>query len=564
MPIIGGSTYFRPAVLLTFIAEFAAFDGIPRASRAINLLIHLGNCFLVALLVMRCAALAAGAKLSALPPFGATLLATAAALVYGLHPSLIESAGWVSGRFDLMVTFFSLLAILAAVQTDRAPRHWVIAVLVFLALLSKEMAIVLPAVVWVFRCVAIQRQPWDVQNLPLCEWKLLGAIALSTGAYIALRSLVHPGLVHVDPTVASQSAHPVRFLILVGTTLLFYLRLLVYPYRDTNPMHPFDLSDVASASLAGGLAITCLVFGLMLPLIAWRLRWPALWLWCAALFALAPVLNIIPLRLGGNIGENRFLTLPLALTVCALSYSFALGYARLVDRRKLFVTASAIPTLFLVLVNSAFVHATLPIWRSDVTLMASSFAQYPNDVRAASSYLRATMNTASRTVALGLVEKQFGGPDIPVALLTPLATALALEGRRLEAITYFEKALKETFENSFGDIDPVARYAEVRQAWGEPELAQPMIDRVKAIRASKPAAGDDYLIAHLEMRQALLLQDDARFIGGLTLMRASVPMDMQILSRIAITTFRNAVCKRAGESGKNAFCDDEHWRKLVE
>lgn len=561
MPVMTGSTYFRPAVLLSFVAEFSIFDGFSRASRSINLLIHLGNCVFVALLVRRCATMSDNGSVISMPTYAVNILAALASLLYGLHPSLIESAGWVSGRFDLMVTFFSLSALLLAIRTDREPKYWAVAVCTFAALMSKEMAITLPVVILLFRSVAMHIDMRNLRELFRTNKKLAVALFVSVALYIAIRLVVHPGLIHVDEAIVSGVAQPLGFLTLVGSTLLFYLRVIVYPYRDTNPMHPFELTDAVASTSEVGASFVVLLAALAFPLIGWRFRWSSLWLWCAMLVSLAPVLNILPLRLEGSIGENRFLTFPLAIAVCALAYSFAAIYRVLESRRKLLLLCALITTPFVVAANAAFVHATLPIWRSDATLFASCFTQYPRNVRAAESYLQSTMLTADRSTALRRIEMQYAGVEVPAALLTPLAAALAMEGRRGDATKYFEKALLIRTTDGSDNMETVSRYAEALQTWGEAKRAEPMIERAKAIRRSRAAPSNSFLIAHLEMRQAVLLNDQKRFTSGLALMTAAVPAEMQVSSRMAISTFRSNFCRDVLASHLAGVCNDEVWQQ---
>lgn len=83
------------------------------------------------------------------------LLSVAAAVVFALHPIHSEAVAWIGDITDLEVTFFILLAFWCYLGADKPPfQAWVrrIAGALFfaLALLSKEIAVVLPPVVTVF------------------------------------------------------------------------------------------------------------------------------------------------------------------------------------------------------------------------------------------------------------------------------------------------------------------------------------------------------------------------------------------------------------------------------
>ncbi|WP_347268519.1 hypothetical protein [Paracoccus sp. (in: a-proteobacteria)] len=564
MPVLDGTTYFRPMVLLSFVIEFALSDGNPRVSHAVNLAIHLINCALVGLLARNCARMAVRGAPKNSPTLWEDWVAPAAALLYGLHPAMVESAAWVSGRFDLMVTAFSLAALALVTSQCRSNLSWWAAMCVLFALFSKEMAITLPAIIWIFRAVATGISPVRFGEMMRSNTTLITGIAASVVIYLAIRAVVHPGMIHVDSSVSALADSPLRVVLLVAATLLFYLRLLVYPYRDTNPIHPLEIDDVLRLTNASTPSLVCLSLTLLLPLVAWRLRSTTAWLFFAAVISLLPVLNIIPLRLGGNIGENRFLALPLAIVVSAGVYGFARAMASSVDRRKALLVCAAPFVVLLVLGNIAFVRAILPIWRSDATLFASNFTQYPGDVRATASYLQATSHTPDRAAALARVERQLRGQEVAPALLTPYAVALALEGRKNEAITFFDRALEIKDTNGLPDMQTISRYAEVRQMWNEPAAAEPLIARALALRAAKHAAGDDYLISHLEMRQAILTGDITRFSKGYALLKNSVPVEMQAASRLGMTTFRTTFCQVYASGSDNAFCRSEVWQRLIQ
>jgi len=84
---------------------------------------------------------------------------TVAALAFGLHPILTEPVGWISSRFDILVSLFLLLSVwLFARRYQRLS-----AAVFFLALLSKEMALTFPFLIvgWLlFQRRAVKESVW--------------------------------------------------------------------------------------------------------------------------------------------------------------------------------------------------------------------------------------------------------------------------------------------------------------------------------------------------------------------------------------------------------------------
>ena len=124
--------FYRPVVLASFSVNYALF-GLHAFPYALTNLVLLAAC---AWLVARL-----GTALG-LGPIAATV--AAAAWCFNFH-AVNMALLWISGRTALLLTLFSLLAVLAAMR-----RHWwLTAMFCVLAMLSKEEAITLPCfVIW--------------------------------------------------------------------------------------------------------------------------------------------------------------------------------------------------------------------------------------------------------------------------------------------------------------------------------------------------------------------------------------------------------------------------------
>ncbi len=154
---------WRPAVTATFAADVALADALaPGHSAAwmhgLNVLIFAALC---AALWSLCHALGASP--------GA---ATAAALLLAFHPAASEACVWLVARADLMLALFGLLYLRAHVRD----RHGAALGWLALALLSKETALVLPAVAALWK-VARARHGGERLN-----WRPWAGVAVAVGA----------------------------------------------------------------------------------------------------------------------------------------------------------------------------------------------------------------------------------------------------------------------------------------------------------------------------------------------------------------------------------------------
>ena len=144
----GGRYYFRPLVQISFYLDQALFFCQPQILHLENILIHCLNTLLVFFLARR--------LLYRSRQEGDGIIPLLAALFFGLHPLCTEPVNWISGRTDLLATFFVLLAFHVLVSNGSHFKWWrqiLSALFLLLGLLSKEVAagmflLVIVALLW--------------------------------------------------------------------------------------------------------------------------------------------------------------------------------------------------------------------------------------------------------------------------------------------------------------------------------------------------------------------------------------------------------------------------------
>ena len=174
-----GSLYFRPLGLSLWWLSAALFDNAPRGHYAMNLVLHLGT---VAALYTLMQSLRRDAPLNA-----------AWSAVYAVHPLAIGTSLWLSDRFDLFATAFSLLALSAAIGYVRRPGvRGLLAMLacILVAFMAKETAIV--GAFAACALIALPNREWPLAARQ--RWPAVIAIVLLTGAWLGYRAamLVNP------------------------------------------------------------------------------------------------------------------------------------------------------------------------------------------------------------------------------------------------------------------------------------------------------------------------------------------------------------------------------------
>ena len=376
-----GSPYWRPTTTLWFIINHRLFglDG--------TLGWHLGNialhalATLLAFLVMR--RLGMG-----------VLIAGAAAWVLAVHPTRTESVAWISGVPDLLlgVGFLgALLCVLGLIErrdgapethTKRAPKWllWAGAILLYIvALGSKEVAIVFPAVAFV---AALRWRPRDAEapeqgvrpdgSSWLAAAKLAAPFAVLAGAYLLVRAPIVAGA--TDSAEGPGLAAVVRTLPLTG---LFYVRQIVLPYwlGPSYPLRPVTAPDV---------------FNVVLPLIALAaIGAGMLWLALGRAASRAALVGVVlfvlalaPAGLAASIApelmvQDRYLYLPLmGFVMVFLAGAQRLLTPRIGPERPGAMLTVAVGALCLPLAVQSFRYA--PAWAGNAQLWNWAVKNDPN------------------------------------------------------------------------------------------------------------------------------------------------------------------------------------------
>lgn len=153
--------HYRPLVVLSYAINYAMGGLNPVGYHVVNLVFHVGTAFLVFLIVK--AMLGGGAEevrsqksedgRQIQEARGTFFAAVAAGLIFLVHPFNSEAVNYITARFGLMSGFFYLLAFYCWVRYRgvAATSYYVACILSFIAaMLSKEVAVTLPAVLWLY------------------------------------------------------------------------------------------------------------------------------------------------------------------------------------------------------------------------------------------------------------------------------------------------------------------------------------------------------------------------------------------------------------------------------
>ncbi len=292
-----GSDYWRPMLLMVFGAQWHLWQNWMVGYHAVNLLFHLANGLLLFLLL-----------LSLFPPETnkKKYLAFFTALVFLIHPVQTEAVSYVNSLGDSLSVFFMFLGLklfLKALTDLRQPyyKNWryYISVLCYpLAIMSKETAIIMPALVglvWWFADKTSNgvtaRKNFGSQVIKLLE--VLGLFIITAGVYIFLRATIlnFGGTFNLFGHESNLFTSNIGVRVLTFFRILWaYVGLLAWPQH----LHMERSLEWATSFAHVDVIFGTLIFSIIFSLALWQfnkknaISFGLLWF----LLALAPTSNI--------------------------------------------------------------------------------------------------------------------------------------------------------------------------------------------------------------------------------------------------------------------------------
>ncbi len=341
-PVIGGGLY-RPLPLASYAIDWQ-LSGAAWWFHAVNIAWHAGASVAVAWLARQ---------------WSGERAALAAGLLFAVHPVHVEAVANIVGRAELMAALFAILSAYAALAHDRL---WWSAVALAAGLLSKENAVVAPALIaWGWMMELAPRPSRRRMAAYLVSWVALGAV------YIVVRwnVLGHELVGRAAPVFFGAS--PVAVRVTAVAALADVARLLVFPLTlrvDYSPAERTLVTTPLDPRFALGLLCVA-AWGALLWL-AWRRgrRVEAFGLgWIA--IALFPVSNlVVPV---GVLLAERALYLPSAGLVLAVG-----AWLKDLDTRRLALVLS-----MLVLAGGVLTLLRVPVWRDTRSMITSELEDSP-------------------------------------------------------------------------------------------------------------------------------------------------------------------------------------------
>jgi tetratricopeptide (TPR) repeat protein len=363
-----GSGFWRPLFLLWLLANRSLFGLAPWGWHLTTVGLHCAAAVLLYVLARRL--------------LRDRFLASVAALLFGVYPATVETAAWISGATDSLLCVFLLGSLLWFLRAEQRPSRLElgISLLIYaLALLVKETAVILPALVLAHTWPS-RYDPEDRGSAAKFRHALRAVLPYLavTAVYVGVRALVLVGAQRA-PLLTGTAAMAMTW----PAAIWFYLRLLFFP----NIVSPhYDLKVITNFGLGAVLlpaaALIALAVGVWLALrrVSYQTR-RAVCLALAWIIApLVPVLYLRPLA-PDDFVHIRYLyisTIGLGLLAATVISKLRKGTAQLFGRPAAQV---AVAVGLLAIAGLATAKSEIH-WANNYTLFAHAAQVAPGNPRA--------------------------------------------------------------------------------------------------------------------------------------------------------------------------------------
>lgn len=446
--------YYRPVVSTSYAIDYWLWGLKPAGFKITNLIIHLINCLLLYFLL-----------LNMFKEFNKKkFIAFLATMIFTAHTIHTEAVTWISGRTDSLVTiwfFSSLICYIKFTEDNRKTNLVLSLIFYFIGLITKEMIITLPLIIFLYDAVFKKRDKTFLKS-KLIVYILFVAVTLF---FLLIRYIVFLNVAERERYLYFYGMDGITVFATMLKTIPVYIKLIFLPINllyHYNGVLPDAKNLVEPAVIVSMLIIISFI---IVAIVSFKKH--SVVTFCILFFfiSLLPVMNIVPTM---NLMAERFLYLP------SFCLSVIIMYLLLMNYDKKYYKALVIIIISVILIFSYLTYKRNFDWKNNNTLYSTAegidgtvllvnsgniYANKQNFDEAAKRYLRALEIRDNNVLAhhnLGLIyliRNQLDSAEyrfkkgISIDSLAPdgyfqLGNLYASQGKLVEAIEMFEKLQK--------------------------------------------------------------------------------------------------------------------------
>ena len=428
--IAGIEASYRPIATFSYYVLYAIFGLNPVGYHLFSLLVHILNVIMVYLLMNR------------LQKNKVTSLF--AGLLFACHPALTEAVNCISYNEDLLAAFFFLAALLFYIRADDAGqragvKYYPLSLFFFLSgLLSKEMAIALPAVILVYDFFLKAAQDGKMSAGPAmgifkerffyyCGYLAIGIF------YLALRFFILAG---PRQFFSYSYGSLIERIIYLPYHLFGFVKIALFPtdlnadYVFSYPENFFQPANMLSLLLIAALGVLSFFLFKKSRLLPFGIFW--------FFIMLFPVSNLIQIA---NPVADRYLYLPL-VGFCIVVATVLTGDGRLLRMKNRRLE----PIKWLIVILILLVYASLSMtrnrdWKDNLALWTKTVQSSPGSFVAHGSLGRVFQERGRLDEAIAEYEKAIEINPADAKAYYNLGTIFEKQARVKDAIAQYQKSI---------------------------------------------------------------------------------------------------------------------------
>jgi len=349
--------FWHPLTWLSLMADYELYGLHAGGYHVTNIIFHILSTLLLFWLFHRMT--------------GALWKSAFVAAFFALHPLHVESVAWVSERKDVLSAFFWMLTLCLYVYYAEKPvikRYALVALAFSCALMSKPMAVTLPAVMMLMDYWPLKR--FESRNGNLFAWQLKEkAFFFILSAAFSIITIYAQRFLFVSHfSVGSRFANaPVAFMTYLAKTFWPHDLAVFYPFSDQLPVW----------QIAGS---TLLIMVISIAAIVTLKRLPFLfvgWFWYA--ITLTPVIGII--RATAHSMHDNYTYLPSIGIGVMLAWGTPLLFAGKYPRKNILFPVTIVCLAFLSLLSwkqCGYWENSVALWQHTLKVTRNNFMAHCN------------------------------------------------------------------------------------------------------------------------------------------------------------------------------------------
>ena len=479
---------YRPLRNVSYLIDYLLFGLNPFGFHFVNVILHVQNIILLACLVRVMT--------------GSNFMAMVSSALFAFHPVQTEAVSWIKGRDDLLATFFYLTSLTLYIKgRDKGGYlYWGSVFSFALALLSKEMAVTLPLVIFLYN-LHFPKQGGSRNSYHPYIYLLL--------LYLLIRTVVVGGVAQTNHWGEGFPAN----LYTNWTGMVYYLKLLFFPVNLCADYLMFPVrTSIFDLYVIGAISVILFLLGVAVlsfrkgnRLLSFSISW--------FFIALLPVSNLVPIE--ATIAE-RFLYLP--------SIGIFIGGAVLLSHFSKGALSGHKPVMSLIAVISIFLGSMTVdrnhVWTDEHLFWQDVIDKSPGNTRALHNLASGYQNKGKITEAVFFYKKaltmEYHSPETHFQL-----------GRIYRGLGEDETAMTECFE-ALKDAPQNADYHyEIGNLMSKKEWYSEAIFQYKKVLESKPDHEDalydlgimymkqkDYALAAVQFEKLLIIVPENKMAAG--------------------------------------------------